>query len=453
MAVNNTPKPTFIDLFAGCGGLSLGLMNAGWQGVFAIEKDADAFKTLRHNLVENRVDNRRLKQPRPKFDWPDWLEQKEHAIERLLSRHKGDLENLQGTIDLVAGGPPCQGFSFIGRRKANDPRNKLFKKYLEFVEIIKPKLILIENVKGIAVPHGKSKSSKSESYADRIKSQLEKLGYNVAGGQKIIRACDFGVPQFRPRHFTIGILKDAGIEASEFFERLDKGKDSFLRKKDLEPGKLVTVADAISDLCDDGDPELDSENDKFRGTFYQIKFDKKKSKTKYQELMRDGFDHPPNSLRLANHRPETVKKFELIQTECTRGTSLSNKVLKQLAEKHPTFERKRDGKMMDYKWGKKILTVLSKDQPSHTITTLPDDLLHYGQPRILTVRECARLQSFPDWFAFQGKYTTGGARRTQECPRYTQVGNAVAPLLAEVIGYTLKDILFEINLAVGKDAA
>ena len=77
---------------------------------------------------------------------------------------------------------------------------------------------------------------------------------------------------------------------------------------------------------------------------------------------------------------------------------------------------------------------------ARTVTTLPDDMIHYGEPRILTVRENARLQTFPDWFSFKGKYTTGGHRRKKECPRYTQVGNAVPPLLAEAIGETLLEI-------------
>lgn len=77
---------------------------------------------------------------------------------------------------------------------------------------------------------------------------------------------------------------------------------------------------------------------------------------------------------------------------------------------------------------------MARKQPAPTLTTLPDDILHYSDPRILTVRECARLQSFPDWFTFHGKYTTGGELRKVECPRYTQVGNAVPPLLARAVG-------------------
>ena len=96
---------------------------------------------------------------------------------------------------------------------------------------------------------------------------------------------------------------------------------------------------------------------------------------------------------------------------------------------------------------KTAIAPLAPDQPSHTLTTLPDDLLHYAEPRIHTVREHARLQSFPDWFEFRSNYTTGGDRRARECPRYTQVGNAVPPLLAGAIGEALLVILDELQAA------
>ena len=87
---------------------------------------------------------------------------------------------------------------------------------------------------------------------------------------------------------------------------------------------------------------------------------------------------------------------------------------------------------------------MAADEPAPTITTLPDDILHYAEPRILTVRESARIQSFPDWFHFRGKFTTGGKKRRNECPRYTQIGNAVPPLLASAIGMALSAVLAEI---------
>jgi DNA (cytosine-5)-methyltransferase 1 len=94
---------------------------------------------------------------------------------------------------------------------------------------------------------------------------------------------------------------------------------------------------------------------------------------------------------------------------------------------------------------KHCLVVLKETQPSHTLTTLPDDIIHYSNPRILTVRECARIQTFPDWFVFKGKYTTGGKMRTIECPRYTQVGNAVPPFLAEALGLALLELKRDIE--------
>ena len=97
---------TVIDLFAGCGGLSLGLYLAGWQGLFAIEKNAFAFETLKHNLIDNKKH----------FAWPDWLPQTNHDINEVLTNYAEQLQNLRGTVDLVAGGPPCQGFSMAGQR-------------------------------------------------------------------------------------------------------------------------------------------------------------------------------------------------------------------------------------------------------------------------------------------------------------------------------------------------
>src|ERR1700694_159026 len=97
----------YIDLFAGCGGVSFGLHNAGWEGIFAIEKSPDAFLTLKHNLIDKK----------DHFEWPDWLDQSEHEIDEIITKYSAQLKSLQGKIDLVAGGPPCQGFSTAGRRQ------------------------------------------------------------------------------------------------------------------------------------------------------------------------------------------------------------------------------------------------------------------------------------------------------------------------------------------------
>ena len=122
---------TYIDVFSGCGGLSLGLFKAGWKGLFAIEKSPMAFETLKHNLMD-RKDH---------FDWPAWLPKKNHDIDKVLSSYRDELSSLRGKVTLVAGGPPCQGFSFAGRRKENDGRNKLVDSYVQFVSLVKPKML------------------------------------------------------------------------------------------------------------------------------------------------------------------------------------------------------------------------------------------------------------------------------------------------------------------------
>lgn len=116
-------KKNYIDIFAGCGGLSTGLLSAGWTGLFAIEKNADAFSTLKHNLINNQEH----------FLWPSWLPIQECDINELLKKHADDLRALQGKVTLVAGGPPCQGFSMAGKRDKNDQRNKLVKSYIKFI--------------------------------------------------------------------------------------------------------------------------------------------------------------------------------------------------------------------------------------------------------------------------------------------------------------------------------
>lgn len=121
-------KLKFIDLFAGCGGLSLGLMNAGLEGIFAIEKTEDAFKTLIHNLDHKKIKNG--------YKWPIWLPQKNMTTRDLLDNYQSQLQELKDKVDLIAGGPPCQGFSFAGLRNPNDPRNRLTEEYIEIVSII-----------------------------------------------------------------------------------------------------------------------------------------------------------------------------------------------------------------------------------------------------------------------------------------------------------------------------
>ena len=138
---------TVIDLFAGCGGLSLGLCQAGWNGIFAVEKNPNAFETLNYNLIEGKRH----------FAWPEWLPVGPLNILDINKKYKNQLGKLRGHIDLVAGGPPCQGFSMAGKRVEDDIRNQLVFSYIDFIDMVRPKLLLFENVKGFTYAFKKDK--------------------------------------------------------------------------------------------------------------------------------------------------------------------------------------------------------------------------------------------------------------------------------------------------------
>lgn len=401
----------FIDLFSGCGGLSLGLKNAGWRGLFAIEKTPDAFKTLKHNLIDKSVVN--------PFLWPEWLPCKEMTTSDLISSYSDNLKRLQGQVDLIAGGPPCQGFSFAGRRNPKDPRNKLTEEYIKIVELVQPKYLLLENVKGFKAPFKSLKNKdKNKVYAEVVKEKIEAIGYQVF--YQIVNASSFGVPQPRPRFIMIAI-KDGVLEEKSPFKILEELLLEYKQSKGLSPEKITTVKDAISDL-EIGSTTLIPSID--TNSFKQIKYTPKRLSA-YQKLMRIDCSKQdvPNSLRLAKHNPITLERFnKVMYGNYKKGKSLDKDQLISLGTKKRSF------------------TPLHPNLPSCTITTLPDDLMHYSETRILTVRENARIQSFPDWFEFQGKYTTGGSRRKDECPRYSQVGNAVPPLMAEALGAVLNQL-------------
>jgi DNA (cytosine-5)-methyltransferase 1 len=401
--------PTFIDLFAGCGGLSLGLSQAGWKGAFAVEKDPDAFATLSHNLIKGR---------KKAFEWPDWLEQKATSVQTLHKKHASQLKGLKGKIDVLAGGPPCQGFSTFGRRNPTDPRNQLFRTYIGIVKLVQPKIVLIENVRGIQFRFkkrttAKGKAAKDLVYADRIMLALDAAGYHPVKLQ--VSAEDFGVPQVRPRVIILGLSRKHWREVPAIAEQLEQTKENFSRQLGLESGK-ISVADAISDLQRENiSLQPCPEMPRFEQGHYG------ESVTAYQKLMHGELNGAlADSHRFARHGTDTVAAFSYYLAFCPKGKKLEPTERGRFANKKHT------------------VYVLDPKRPAPTVTTLPDDMVHFSEPRILTVREMARLQSFPDWFEFKGKYTTGGSRRTKECPRYTQVGNAVPPLLAKALATTLK---------------
>jgi DNA (cytosine-5)-methyltransferase 1 len=400
-------QPTYIDLFAGCGGLSLGLHSAGWKGLFAIEKSPDAFKTLKHNLIDHKNH----------FNWPLWLPKENIEIDKAIKLHKNDLEKLKNKVDLVAGGPPCQGFSMAGRRNENDQRNNLIKSYINFIKIIKPKILFFENVKGFTMEFKKNKD-KGKEYSTYVENALNRAGYFVKG--ELVNFGEYGIPQKRTRFILVGVRKDLANASKElaetFFSTIKENRHSFLSEKNLTVD--TNLKDAISDLLKANGLEESPDTKNFQaGTYSKIK-------SSYQTLMREGIENKiADSHRFPKHRPDIIEKFDVILKTCRKNKDIDAK----------TRER--------FNIKKHTIIPLDKNDKSPTITTLPDDYIHYSEPRILTVREYARIQSFPDWYQFQGKYTTGGKRRTQEVPRYSQIGNAIPPLFGEQSGLVLKQLI------------
>ena len=390
-------KYTYIDLFAGCGGLSLGLFKSGWKGLFAIEKNEMAFETLKHNLIDKKNH----------FDWPSWLPRKAHDINNILIEYENELLKLRGKVTLIAGGPPCQGFSIAGRRNENDERNKLVDAYIKFVGLVRPRIIFFENVRGFTARF-KKKDSPGKIYSDYIQEKLKQLGYNVPA--KIVNFGEYGIPQNRRRFILVGLLDG---DAGSFFKEIVDKKIEFLKNKRLN--EKVTLKEAISDLERKNGEIKSRDFNNFNEGIY------KKPGSNYQKLLREGYDGEfPDSHRFPNHKKETMVRFREIIKKCPKGKNL-NKNLKQ-----------------EFNLNKHCITPLDSSDRSVTLTTLPDDCLHYSEPRILTVREYARIQSFDDWYEFKKNYTTGGSQRKIDVPRYTQVGNAIPPLFMEYAGGILK---------------
>lgn len=393
----------YIDLFAGCGGLSLGLHQAGLKGLFAVERSSDAFQTLKHNLIDNKNH----------FDWPDWLRKKSWNINNVIRHKKKHLNDLKGEVDLIVGGPPCQGFSTAGSRKSYDSRNQLIHSYLSFVSLVQPSVVMFENVKGFTVKFSKSRKKIKKAYSEIVLSKLHDLGYTDAYG--ILLSLDnYGVPQRRERFIIIATRNKS---SKKIFDHLENGIDSFLKEQNL--ARTYSSSDALSDLeYQHGTIDCpDTKN--FKSGLLSV------PQTNLQKYLRkpDLETYVPDSHRFVNHTKPVIGVFE------------------KLLEKAPRNKRINGDERAKYGVKKRNVTVLDPAQPSLTITTIPDDFVHYSEPRVMTVRESARLQTFPDWYEFKGPYTTGGKRRAKQTPRYTQVGNAVPPLFAQQLGIAIKNVI------------
>lgn len=370
----------YIDLFSGCGGLALGLHKAGWKGLFAIEKSADAFSTLKYNLIDKNSN----------FEWPEWLPKQNHDINQIIELYEDKLRELDGKVELIAGGPPCQGFSMAGRRQEKDDRNKLIDSYIRFVELVKPKVLFFENVKGFTIGF-KNGNKRGEAYSVYVVEKLRNLGYDVEG--RIINFSEYGVPQKRQRFILVGTKNG---KAEDFFISIVKNRAEFFKSKKLND--TTSLSDAISDLLQTNGLVDSPDSKNFKAGIY------KEATSSYQKLMREGKNLKnkiADSHRFANHKKETQEKFQYILQNAQANKNIPDSIKEK------------------YNLKKRTVVPLCQDSCTPTLTTLPDDYIHYSEPRILTVREYARIQSFPDSYEFKGKYTTGGDMRKRCSKIYT----------------------------------
>jgi len=379
--------------------------------MFAIEKDPMAFETLQRNMLAEEA-------PYPGFGlWPDWLAKGPHEVDELLrADYRGHLEELSGRVGLIAGGPPCQGFSVGGRRNGQDDRNQLVHRMLEMVEIVRSPLVLIENVEGITRRFiSKPGKEQEEAVAGQVVSRLHGLGYHAA--YSVVDASDFGVPQVRRRVLIVGIDRELASErvVARFPAILEDVRIEMLRALRLPYRRKVTVGEAIEDLAGEHRVECPDSPAFLSGTYRP-----EPPGSAYGRLMRRGISSSevPDSHRLSKHGERIRALYETAHATQPPGRLRKSFLLSQ--------ETKKD---------KKVL--LDAKAPASTITTHPDEFIHYREPRNVTVREMARLQAFPDDFTFHGRYTINGPRRRFDVARCSQVGNAVPPLLGRAVGLAL----------------
>lgn len=413
----------YVDLFAGCGGMLLGFHRAGWEAVFAVEKDPMAFDTLRTNFIAGGAGF-------PDFaDWPDWLEQRPWDIEQLLADDgvRASLSGLRGSLDLVAGGPPCQGFSVGGARNGGDNRNKLVNHFLAFVELTLPRAVLIENVEGMARRFDAKPGGFARSPADEIVDALAAIGYTAV--QLVVDASLFGVPQLRRRLIIFGVRGYyQGLEET-LRHQLKASRTVVRRSLKLPVDRFISAREAIEDL-DGSRRVVCPDSPKYQSGTYSGP-----ARSSYARGMRSGVSskHIPDSHRFSVHGDRILSWYRLAHRTQPAGR-LSRAFMESLGTKKD----------------KKVL--IDPDAPVSTITTHPDEFIHYRHPRNITVREMARFQSFPDTFLFRGRYTINGPRRRFDVARCSQVGNAVPPLLAQGVAMAIEQLLCEKDGSVASES-
>ena len=368
-----------IDLFSGCGGMTLGFGWAGFNSILASDIDENCEKTFATNFSD------------VPFLCGDLSDFKKKDFD----------DHIKGNdVDVIIGGPPCQGFSLANKRRnkvSNDPRNRLFYEFVKTINWYNPKSFVMENVKGLL-------SMQSGNVIKQILKEFEAAGaFGYEVDYKILKASDYGVPQSRERVIVIGIRKDLGV------------KPRFPEKNNNDE---VTVNQAISDL-----PPIKAGEGADRMAY------ETGATSAYQTLMRKNSNAVYNHIAM-KHTQRVIDRFEAIKP---------GKNLLDVWETHGAVQRGNPKEKSKIKFSQNNLRLIA-DKPAPTIAaSFQSNFIHPYLNRNFTAREGARLQSFPDDFIFEGMRTKMSWEKGLS--QYQQIGNAVPPLMAYEIAKTLKGLL------------
>jgi len=380
-------RPIAVDLFAGAGGMTLGFEQAGFDVLAAVEIDPI------HCAIH-------------KFNFPNWsvICKSVTEISGLEIRDKSAIGSKE--IDVVFGGSPCQGFSLIGKRALDDPRNSLVSHFMRLVRELQPKYFVLENVKGLTI-------GKHRQFLVEVIEEFENHGYTVKTAYQVLNAANYGVPQSRERLFLIGSRQ--GLELPNYPLPITK----FLGKKNTSAKFLTlpntpTVYEAIADL-----PSIEKYPQLISQDFCLAEYGECLSE--YSQIMRGEVRSPQDYSYL---RP------------WNRNLLTSSLRSKHTEESKQRFERTKLGKTEPISRFHKldpngICNTLRAGTPSNRGAFTSPRPIHPFMPRCITVREAARLHSYPDWFRFHGTKWHG----------FRQIGNSVPPLLAQAIASELIKVL------------
>lgn len=408
-----------IDLFAGCGGLSLGLEQAGFEPLL--------FSEINRQAAETYIANRTGREIIPIGDIYQLTDLNLHLL-KVYWEYKGIHD-----IDLVCGGPPCQGYSGIGHRrtfkldKKDIPSNQLYKEMARVISAVRPRVFLFENVRGLLNSKWTKDGQNGEIFVDVLRTFKSIPGYSVRW--ELVHAKDYGVPQNRPRVLMVGIREDL-LPVARQMALMENGlvdppsavSHGYLP---VHSGIPPSLEELLSDLVD---PDYLGKS--FTGQYVHSPMnDVQKTLRMNPDGHVRGVGTPVTEMEYSGHADYIREKFQhMIDHEGV------------IPEKYKT--KKFAQRVLPQRWG--------ENGPNLTATSLPEDYVHFSQPRSPTVREWARIQTFPDWYEFCGPRTTGGRRRAgdpskgiwdRDVPRYTQIGNAVPVLLAYKVGLHLAGIL------------